>query len=107
MICMRRLKKVLNYAYGAVCMKWATPFTVDGGGALPVAFAADFTPASGLPRFHAAICTVSSTVAQSLAFAPQGGYRDYRLAIVRRSNADGSVTFIARFTHKGASISFR
>ena len=69
--------------------------------------AADFTPANGLPRFDAAICTVSSTVAQSLSFAPQGGYRDYRLTVVPRSNADGSVTFIARFTHKGASISFR
>ena len=96
---------VLNY--GAVCLKWAAPFSVAGGGALPVAFTADFTPSNGAPRFDAAICTVSSTVAQSLAFAPQGGYRNYRLTVVPRSNADGSVTFIARFKHKGATVSFR
>ena len=46
-------------------------------------------------------------MAQSLAFAPQGGYRNYRLTVVPRSNADGSVTFIARFKHKGATVSFR
>ena len=96
---------VLNY--GAVCLKWATPFTVAGGGALPVTFAANFTPENGIPRFEAAICTVSSTVAQDLTFAPQNGYGKYKLTIVPRSNADGSVTFVASFTFRGFQISFR
>ena len=96
---------VLNY--GAVCMKWATPFTVEGGGALPVTFATDYAPDGVRPRFDVAICTVSSTVAQSLSFAPQNGYRGYRLMIKSRANADGTVTFVACFTRRAMTVSFR
>lgn len=94
-------------AYGAVNLKWSQPFTAAGGGALSVAFDRDYSPDGRCPVFAAAICTVSAEVAQGLSFSPQNGYRGFRLRIEPRTNADGSVTFLARFTHKAISISFR
>ena len=69
--------------------------------------ATDYAPDGVRPRFDVAICTVSSTVAQSLSIAPQNGYRGYRLMIKSRTNADGTVTFVACFTRRAMTVSFR
>ena len=91
--------------YGAVNVKSAAPFTVEGGGAVPVAFAPVSDPDSRPTSFDVAICTVSSFAASGLAFAQQGRCPNYNVAIVTRQNSDGTVTYFGHFIHKGFIIS--
>ena len=93
--------------YGAVSTKWSVPFVLaDGSLSVKIDDAAGVL--SGKPNgFTVAICTLlaENAGALSLSFAK---IRNYRLdQIVRRTNADGSVTILAGFSRCGALIIMR
>ena len=72
----------------------ATPFAVEGGGAIPVALMAS----AELPdeAVEVAICTVSDTLAGTLAFSVPSRFSNRAVSIVTRDNEDGTVTFAVR-----------
>ena len=85
--------------WGAVCRKWATPFTANG--AITVRFEdADGALASRPVKLSTAVCTVSAAAADSLDFK-FARVRGYRVSRRRRDNGDGTVTVIADFEPKG------
>ena len=71
-----------------------TPFSVEGGGAIPVALmaSAEFPEEA----FEVAICTVPDTLAGTLAFSVPARFAKRSASVVTHDNGDGTVTFAVR-----------
>jgi hypothetical protein len=85
--------------WGIVCKKWATPFVSSS--AIDVVFEDPSLAFASRPLGYAlAICTVPEQTASTLDFK-LGRVRGMNVSLVRRGNADGTVTFLAGFEPKG------
>ena len=95
--------------YGLYDVKWATPFDLSGtDGKLDVAL--DLPESAGdIPdSFAFGVCTVASSAANALdgnINLPKISRRT--LTVTQEPNGDGTVTFTARYSKRGFSISFR
>ena len=92
--------------FGAVNTKWSAPFASGAAdGKIAVSL-----PVRPLPdgQTSVAICTVTATAAENLEFALPGSVSRRKCTIDRRTNADGTVTFLAVVSAKpGLLISFK
>jgi hypothetical protein len=98
-----------NSAKGLYDVKWSNPITVNTlDGKLPVEVDFDANTEEG---GDVVICTVSAAAAESLppetfvSVRKRGGFT--LNATRKRVNADGSVSYVARFCKKGVRISIR
>ena len=87
-------------AYGIINTRWNVPFVCgEDDGAIRVRLE-NTEAAESLARFSCAICTVAAETAAALKFkVPR--LRNFFCGIVRRENADGTVTVAAEYVRRG------
>ena len=92
---------------GFVATRWATPLTtMASDGAIPVEIELPSGQAAPETALILPICTVSPETARNLTFRlPK--YPGKCRIVEQRTNADGSITFLARFERRGITICIR
>ena len=88
--------------FGAINTKWEVPFSSDADdGSVTVSLETKELPNNA---FDVAICTVSAEASASLKFNVPGTVQKRKCEVVRRANADGTVTFVAKVAAKPAMV---